>query len=91
MLRYLWDPASLPPEMMTYMQGFLVERGIKTDITNVPDALNHYMRGIIPIGRLAEPEDIGYATVFLASDAAGYITGQTLVVGENDGLNFPAR
>jgi len=35
---------------------------------------------IIPAGSLGEPEDIGYAAVFLASDAARFITGQTIVV-----------
>lgn len=35
---------------------------------------------VIPMGRLGEPEDIGYAMAFLASDEAKYITGQTLVV-----------
>lgn len=34
----------------------------------------------IPIGRLGLPEDIGKAAVFLASDAANYITGQTILV-----------
>jgi 3-oxoacyl-[acyl-carrier protein] reductase len=34
----------------------------------------------IPIGRLAEPEEVGWAVRFLASEEAGYITGQTLVV-----------
>jgi 3-oxoacyl-[acyl-carrier protein] reductase len=34
----------------------------------------------IPLGRLAEPEDAGWAVRFLASDEAGYITGQTLVL-----------
>jgi 3-oxoacyl-[acyl-carrier protein] reductase len=34
----------------------------------------------IPLGRLAEPDDIGWAVRFLASEEAGYITGQTLVV-----------
>jgi 3-oxoacyl-[acyl-carrier protein] reductase len=32
------------------------------------------------MGRLAEPEDVGWAVRFLASEEAGYITGQTLVV-----------
>jgi NAD(P)-dependent dehydrogenase (short-subunit alcohol dehydrogenase family) len=34
----------------------------------------------IPLGRLAEPEDIVGAVVFLASEASAYITGHTIVV-----------
>lgn len=35
---------------------------------------------MVPLGRLGEPEDIAGAAVFLASDAAAWITGTTLVV-----------
>ncbi|HEV2442030.1 MAG TPA: SDR family oxidoreductase [Steroidobacteraceae bacterium] len=34
----------------------------------------------IPLGRLGKPEDIAFAMLFLASDGAAYITGQTLIV-----------
>lgn len=34
----------------------------------------------IPLGRFGEPEDIARAITFLASDAASYITGHTLIV-----------
>ncbi|WP_373097238.1 SDR family oxidoreductase, partial [Zhongshania sp.] len=34
----------------------------------------------IPLGRLALPQDIGDACVFLASDLASYISGSTLTV-----------
>jgi 3-oxoacyl-[acyl-carrier protein] reductase len=34
----------------------------------------------IPLARLAEPEEIGWAVRFLASEEAAYVTGQTLVV-----------
>lgn len=33
-----------------------------------------------PIARIGLPEDIGYASTFLASEASNYITGQTLIV-----------
>jgi 3-oxoacyl-[acyl-carrier protein] reductase len=38
------------------------------------------MLASIPMGRYAEPEEIGWAVRFLASPEAAYITGQTLIV-----------
>ncbi|MDR2307510.1 MAG: SDR family oxidoreductase [Paucimonas sp.] len=43
-------------------------------------ALNRQIAAGIPLGRLGEPADIAAAMLFLASDAARYITGQTLIV-----------
>ena len=42
----------------------------------------------IPLGRLGDPEELANAMVFLASEAASYITGQTIVVdgGQTLGL-----
>lgn len=40
----------------------------------------------IPAQRLGTPEEVGAAVVFLASDAAGYVTGQTLNL--NGGMYF---
>jgi 3-oxoacyl-[acyl-carrier protein] reductase len=34
----------------------------------------------IPLGRLASPEDVARLAVFLASDGAGFITGETIAV-----------
>jgi NAD(P)-dependent dehydrogenase (short-subunit alcohol dehydrogenase family) len=34
----------------------------------------------IPAGRKGDPAELAAAVVFFASDAAGYITGQTLAV-----------
>jgi len=34
----------------------------------------------IPLGRIGQPEDLVGAAVFLASDAAAFITGQTLII-----------
>ena len=38
------------------------------------------MAKYIPAGKFGAPEDIGYAMLYLASDEAPYITGQTIVV-----------
>jgi len=38
------------------------------------------MTGMIPLGRVAQPEDIANAALFLASDESAYITGLALPV-----------
>ena len=43
-----------------------------------PEVLKTKIIPQIPVGRLGEPEEIGRAVVFLASDEAGFITGSTL-------------
>jgi NAD(P)-dependent dehydrogenase (short-subunit alcohol dehydrogenase family) len=43
----------------------------------------------IPLGRLASPADIANAVVFLASDLASYVTGQTIVVDGGATVQFP--
>lgn len=54
---------------------------IATDMTAVlSEQVRTEMAEKIPAGRLGMPQDIAAAAVFLASDAAGYITGQTLNV-----------
>jgi len=35
---------------------------------------------VIPLGRIGEPDDIAWAAVYLASDEAKYVTGQSLIV-----------
>lgn len=54
---------------------------IDTDMTKaLTDDQKAAILGQIPMGKLGQPEDIGAATVFLASPGAGYITGTTLHV-----------
>jgi 3-oxoacyl-[acyl-carrier protein] reductase len=61
---------------------------IDTDMTKVlPEAQKEALLKQIPAGRLGAPEDIAEAVAFLASPAAGYITGQTLSV--NGGMLMP--
>ena len=60
--------------------GFIV-----TDMTaGLSDKVREELQGQIPLGRLGEAEDIAHAVAFLASEAAGYITGQ--VLGVNGGM-----
>jgi 3-oxoacyl-[acyl-carrier protein] reductase len=54
---------------------------IQTDMTAVlPDAVKKAAKDVIPVKRFGTPEDVAHAVAFLASDTAGYITGQVLCV-----------
>ena len=45
-----------------------------------PDTVRDEYVALTPLGRLEEPEDVADAVVFLASDAARFITGEALNV-----------
>jgi 3-oxoacyl-[acyl-carrier protein] reductase len=54
---------------------------IDTDMTvGLPEDVKSAMLGQIPLGRLGQPDEIAKVVLFLASDAASYMTGQTLHV-----------
>ena len=63
----------------------------KTDMTRMfwenPKMLEHYVSEI-PLGRMGQPQDISNVALFLASDAASYITAATILV---DGGILPAN
>ncbi|MCZ0926796.1 3-oxoacyl-ACP reductase FabG [Halomonas janggokensis] len=60
---------------------------IATDMTEaLPEAQHDMLLKQIPLARLGSPDEIAAAVGFLASDAAGYITGETLHV--NGGMNM---
>ncbi len=54
---------------------------IETDMTrDLPEAQREALAAQIPAGRLGAPEDVANLVSYLASEAASYITGQTLHV-----------
>ena len=51
-----------------------------SSVTGLMGPLMRQRSANIPLGRLGRPRDIALAVTYLASDAAAYVTGQTLVV-----------
>ncbi len=51
---------------------------IRTDMTDPLKPLHPMLEMQTPLGRLGEPDDIAWAAVYLASDEAKFVTGQTL-------------
>ena len=59
------------------VSAYLGEPGRERNIANTP------------LRRVAQPADIAAALLFLASDLAAYVTGQTLAVDGGVGAKFP--
>ncbi|MCW8877378.1 MAG: 3-oxoacyl-ACP reductase FabG [Kangiellaceae bacterium] len=60
---------------------------IDTDMTQaLEDSQRETLSKTIPLNRLGQPEEIASAVGFLASEGAGYITGETIHV--NGGMNM---
>ena len=54
---------------------------IDTDMTRaLSDDQRQQLLGHIPLGRLGAPADVAHAVCYLASDLAGYVTGETIHV-----------
>ena len=49
-------------------------------MANVPEKILQMMKEKTPMGRLAEPKDIAYAYLYLASDEASFVNGAVLSV-----------
>lgn len=47
---------------------------------DMPNYTTEVGNGMVPIGRVGTPTDIGQVAAFLASDAASFVTGQTIYV-----------
>jgi len=55
---------------------------IDTTMTRgIPDAIREQQVAKIPLGRAGQPADVAAIVAFLASDEAGYITGEVINVG----------
>ncbi|MEM6334718.1 MAG: 3-oxoacyl-[acyl-carrier-protein] reductase [Planctomycetota bacterium] len=54
---------------------------IETDMTDVlPEAIKENVKKITALGRFGKPDDIAHAVAYIASEGAGYVTGQVLTV-----------
>ena len=54
---------------------------VKTDlIAHVSDEMMAHFISNIPVGRIAEADEIGHCIVFLAAENSGFITGSTLSI-----------
>jgi len=54
---------------------------IETQMTDaLPEDMKKELINQIPLGRIGNPQDVADAVLFLVSDAASYITGQTIAV-----------
>jgi NAD(P)-dependent dehydrogenase (short-subunit alcohol dehydrogenase family) len=47
-------------------------------MNNVPEAALPMLAASVPVGRLGDPDEIGACCVYLASNEAGWMTGQTI-------------
>ena len=54
---------------------------MRTDlIAHVSDEMMAHIVSNIPVGRIAEADEIGHCIVFLAAENSGFITGSTLSI-----------
>ena len=56
-----------------------IETRMLTEFMNTPEMMK-MMESLHPIGRIGKPDEIAHTVVFLCSDKASFITGQTLAV-----------
>jgi len=57
----------------------LIDTDLLRDKEPDPEKRKDYIKRI-PVGRFGEPEDVAYTVLFLASEYAGFITGQNIIV-----------
>lgn len=67
--------------------GFIETNMLRTAMSSDPDRMNKALDRT-PMGYFGQPEDIGWAAVFLASEAARYVTGVSLPVDGGNSIGF---
>lgn len=67
--------------------GFIETDMSRKALESDPERRNKVL-GRTPMGHLGQPDDVGYAAAFLASDAAKYITGVVLPVDGGNSIGF---
>jgi len=71
-------PATILPESAEHVAELTMTMGVTQE--NMPEEMKTKMIKMYPLGRLGLPEDIANTMLFLASDSASFITGQTISV-----------
>jgi len=71
-------PATILPERSDHVADMTMTQGMTQE--SMPEEMRSRMTRMYPIGRLGLPQDIANCVLFLASDVASFITGQTISV-----------
>lgn len=85
-LLYAWDGI----RVNSVQPGFIwtpMVRNLAEEMDRDEDELREELAGLHPVGRVDEPDDGAWATVYLASDQSRFVTGSELAV---DG-GYPSR
>lgn len=56
-------------------------------VMSMPEEILERLREVLPSGRMAEPAEVAALVSFLASEDAGYVTGQTIGIDGGSSLN----
>jgi len=71
-------PAGVIPEKAEHVSKLSMTQGVTQE--NMPEELKAKQVKMYPIGRVAVPQDVANMAVYLASDAASFVHGQTISV-----------